>query len=98
MSNTNVAVLTSAMNTRVKAFDSPKQFINLVGEFLDAHNKFAIPAEVIIVHRNGSVHRRSFSDLNALESFARGYYACYWLVCTKEALPNQNAFEWTDLK
>jgi hypothetical protein len=96
MSKTNVIVLNTAEQTSTLAFDNVNSLVNFVGHFLDAHNKWNLDCELILVHQNNQVVRMRFRTLGGLVDFTRGIRVTAWLSTDSSSTPNLNSLEWSD--
>ena len=95
MATSNVVVLTSKSQTIAESFIIPRTLIKVVGRFLDAHNTWDTPAEIILVHRNGTVLRHRFSNLASLEGFTMGFVVGDWLYEHQIPRPSLVSSDWT---
>ena len=94
MANTNVIVLSSDEQQATLAFDNPGSLIAFAGAFLDMHDKWDIPGQLVLVHRDNRVVRHFFPRITDLIEFVRGYACAVWLVDTNASMPNLDWSEW----
>lgn len=95
MNKTNVVVLNSAEATATLTFDNVSSLVNLVGHFLDLHNKWNLSCDLVLVHRNNQVVRQRFERLGDLVTFVQGIQVAGWMFTSEGRTPNLNSLEWS---
>ena len=96
MSVSNVVVLTSTEHTSTMAFKNTASMVSFVAMFVDAHDRWDVRFEMVLVHENNKVLRYRGRKLQELIEVAYGLQMAGWLAKPEGKVPTMNYLDWLD--
>ena len=94
MTETNVIVINSDVVVSTLAFEHASSLVSFIAAYLDDHDSWAEPFELILVHRNSKVLRFRGRGLQDLVALAYGIQVAGWLLADDGDAPTMNYMDW----